>query len=189
MRKTESGSKTIRHEVSDHAAGPTMRYTLRQEFPYSIKTVIAARELRYDDIDNQPGLKSQQLLGTEMLGNVLVTRRLFRFGSAIPDIVKKMVPEKMLEMVDTNYFDTVTYLSRFTMHSEYSPDKVKISATCPYTELSPNLTVREYDVHVHVDIPIIGRTVAKAIADSHREALIKDHEIILKACERVSKGS
>ena len=125
----------------------------------------------------------------DVLGNVLVTRRLFRFGSAIPDIIKKMVPEKMLEMVDTNYFDTVTYLSRFTMHSEYSPDKVKITATCPYTELSPNLTVREYDVHVHVDIPMIGRTVAKAIADSHREALIKDHEIILKACERVSKGS
>lgn len=189
MRKTESRSKTIRHVVNDQTAGAIMRYTLRQEFPYTIKTVIAARELRYDDIDNQPGLKSQQLLGTEMLGNVLVTRRLFRFGSAIPDIVKKMVPEKMLEMVDTNYFDTVTYLSRFTMHSEYSPDKVKISATCPYTELSPNLTVREYDVHVHVDIPLIGRTVAKAVADSHREALIKDHEIILKACERVSKGT
>ncbi len=165
-----------------------MRYTLRQEFPYPIKTVIAARELRYDDIDNQPGLKSQQLLGTEVLGSVIVTRRLFRFGSAIPDIVKKMVPEKMLEMVDTNYFDTVTYLSRFTMHSEYAPEKIKISASCPYTETEKNMTVREYEVHVHVDIPLIGKTVAKAVADSHREALIKDHEIMLKACERVLRG-
>ncbi len=162
-----------------------MRYTLRQEFPFAIKTVIAARELRYDDIDNQPGLKSQQLLGTEILGSVIVTRRLFRFGSAIPDIVKKMVPEKMLEMIDTNYFDTATNLSRFTMHSEYSPEKIRISATCPYIEIQENLTVREYEVHVHVDIPIIGRTVAKAVAESHREALVKDHVIMLNACERV----
>ena len=165
-----------------------MRYTLRQEFPYAIATVIAARELRYDDIDNQPGLKSQELLGTEMQGNILITRRLFRFGSAIPDIVKKMVPEKMLEMVDTNYFDTVTYLSRFTMQSEYAPEKVKISATCPYTQITDEMTVREYDVHVHVDIPFIGKTVAKAVADSHREALVKDHEIILRACERLRRG-
>ena len=50
------------------------------------------------------------------------------------------------------------------------------------------MTVREYEVHVHVDIPLIGKTVAKAVADSHREALIKDHEIMLKACERVLRG-
>lgn len=162
-----------------------MRYVLRQEFPYPIRTVIAARELRYEDMDSQPGLKSQELLGTEQQGSVIITRRLFRFGTAIPDIVKKMVPEKMLEMIDTNYFDTATYLSKFTMHSEYSPDKVKITAVCPYISVSDSVTVREYEVHVHVNIPLIGKTVAKAIADSHREALIKDHQIILKACERI----
>lgn len=165
-----------------------MRYQLRQEFPYPIKTVIAARELRYDDIDNQPGLKSQELLGVENDGPVVITKRLFRFGSAIPEIVKKMVPAGLLEMVDTNYFHTETYLSKFTMHSEYSPDKVKITATCPYTALNDNLTVREYDVHVHVNIPLVGTTVAKAIAESHREALVKDHAIILRACAKLLGG-
>jgi Protein of unknown function (DUF2505) len=163
-----------------------MRYQLRQEFPYPIKTVIAARELRYDDIDNQPGLKSQELISAEQQGTVTVTRRLFRFGNAIPDIVKKMVPAKLLEMVDTNYFDTETYLSRFTMQSEYAPDKVKITATCPYIRLSENMTVREYDVLVEVNIPVVGNSVAKAIADSHREALVKDHQIILNACKRLA---
>lgn len=164
-----------------------MRFVLRQEFPYPIATVIQAREHRYDDMENQPGLKSQELLSTEHQGSVIITRRLFRFGSAIPDLIKKLVPEKMLEMVDTNYFDTATNLSRFTMHSEYSPDKVKITATCPYTAVNESLTVREYEVHVHVNIPVVGRTVAKAIADSHREALIKDHAIMLRACERLIK--
>lgn len=163
-----------------------MRYKLRQEFPFPIKTVIAARELRYDDIENQPGLKSQELLGIEKQGSLLVTRRLFRFGSAIPDLVKKMVPAKMLEMVDTNYFDTETYLSKFTMQSEYAPDKVKITATCPYISLSERLTAREYDVLVEVNIPLVGTAVAKAVAESHREALIKDHLIILKACEKIA---
>ncbi len=166
-----------------------MRFVLRQEFPYAIKTVIAARELRYEDIDNQPGLKSQELLGIEHQGPVVVTRRLFRFGTAIPDIVKKMVPAKMLEMIDTNHFNTETYLSQFTMHSEFAPEKIKISATCPYIAVSDTLTVREYEVHVHVNIPIVGSTVAKAIADSHRDALIKDHEIILKACARLANNS
>lgn len=165
-----------------------MRYQLRQEFPFPIKTVIAARELRYDDIDNQPGLKSQELLGIERQGSVLITRRLFRFGSAIPDVVKKMVPAKLLEMVDTNYFDTETYLSKFVMQSEYAPEKVKITASCPYTSISEHLTVREYDVHVEVNIPLVGGSVAKAIAESHREALIKDHQIILKACEKIAGG-
>lgn len=162
-----------------------MRFALRQEFPYNIKTVIAARELRYDAIDEQPGLKSQELLGVEKDGPLVITRRLFKFGNAIPDIVKKMVPAGMLEMVDVNTFNTETYLSKFTMHSEYAPDKVKIVATCPYIAINDNLTVREYEVHVHVNIPLVGRTVAKAIADSHREALIKDHQIILKACEKL----
>lgn len=166
-------------------AGSTlMRYQLRQEFPFSIQTVIAARELRYDDIDNQPGLKSQKLISVERQGSLIITKRLFRFGSAIPDIVKKMVPAKLLEMVDTNYFDTETFVSRFTMQSEYAPDKVKITATCPYIALSANSTVREYDVQVEVNIPVVGKSVAKAIADSHREALVKDHLILLKACEK-----
>ncbi|MFZ5628818.1 MAG: DUF2505 domain-containing protein [Spirochaetota bacterium] len=164
-----------------------MRFTLRQEFPYPIKTVIAARELRYDDIENQPGLKSQELLGVEHDGPVVITRRLFRFGSAIPDVIKKLVPAGMLEMVDTNYFNTETNLSQFTMHSEYAPDKVKITATCPYVSLGENLTVREYEVHVHVSVPIVGNTVAKAILQSHKEALIKDHEIMLRACERLAQ--
>ncbi len=163
-----------------------MRYQLRQEFPYPIKTVIAARELRYDDIDNQPGLKSQELMGTERQGAVIITKRLFRFGTAIPEIVKKMVPAKLLEMVDTNYFDTETYLSRFVMQSEYAPEKIKITATCPYLEISENLTAREYDVLVEVNIPIVGKSVANAVADSHREALIKDHQIILNACARLA---
>jgi hypothetical protein len=163
-----------------------MRYQLRQEFPYALRTVIAARELRYDDIDSQPGLKSQELLSVERQGSITVTKRLFRFGSAIPEIVKKMVPAKLLEMVDTNYFDSATHLSRFMMQSEYAPDKVKITAACPYTAVSENLTVREYDVSVEVNIPVIGNTVAKAIADSHRQALVKDFEIILKACEKIT---
>lgn len=99
-----------------------------------------------------------------------------------------MVPAKMLEMIDTNYFNTETYLSEFTMHSEYSPDKVQIKATCPYLALNDSLTVREYEVHVHVNIPIVGAAVAKAIAESHREALEKDHQIILKACAQLAKG-
>lgn len=166
-----------------------MRYQLRQEFPYNIETVIAARELRYDDIENQPGLRSQELISTEKQGNIIVTKRLFRFGSAIPDVVKKMVPAKLLEMVDTNYFDTATYLSRFTMQSEFSPEKVKISATCPYIRISERLTVREYDVTVEVNIPIVGKSVAKAIGDSHREALLKDHQIILAACARLAESA
>jgi hypothetical protein len=164
-----------------------MRFQLRQEFPFSIKTVIAARERRYDDIDNQPGLKSQTLISVEQQGSVIVTKRLFRFGTAIPEIVKKMVPEKLLEMVDTNYFNTETCESRFVMQSEYSPDKVKVSATCPYVQVNEALTVRTYDVLVEADIPLIGNTVAKAIADSHREALIKDHAIILRACKKLSQ--
>jgi len=165
-----------------------VRYKLRQEFPFKIATVIAARELRYDDIDNQPGLKSQELLSTEKQGTVIITRRLFRFGTAIPDIIKKMVPPKLLEMVDTNYFDTATNQSRFEMVSEYSPEKVRLSATCPYVAISDSLTAREYDVTVEVNVPMVGTTVAKAIADSHREALIKDHAIMLKACERIASG-
>lgn len=164
-----------------------MRFTMRQEFPYPIKTVIAAREHRYDDIENQPGLKSQQLMGIEHDGPVVITRRLFKFGSAVPEIIKKMVPTGMLEMVDTNYFNTETYVSRFTMHSEYAPDKVKISATCPYTAVTEQLTVREYEIHVHVNVPVVGSTVAKAIAQSYKEGLIKDHEIILKACEKLAR--
>lgn len=165
-----------------------MRFQLRQEFPYPIDTVIAARELRYNDIESQPGLKSQELISVEREGSVVITKRLFRFGAAIPDIVKKMVPAKMLEMVDTNYFDTTTYLSRFTMQSEYAPDKVKITATCPYIKTGENLTVREYDVQVEVNIPVVGKSVAKAIADSHRDALIKDHQIMLNACKRLDLG-
>lgn len=166
-----------------------MRYQLRQEFPYNIETVIAARELRYDDIENQPGLKSQELISAEKQGSIIVTKRLFRFGTAIPDVVKSMVPAKLLEMVDTNYFDTSSYLSRFVMQSEFSPEKVKISATCPYIRVSENLTIREYDVTVEVNIPIVGKSVAKAIADSHREALIKDHRIILAACARLAESA
>jgi len=159
-----------------------MRYELRQEFPYPLKTVLAAREMRYNDIDGQPGLKSQELLGVEHDGAIVITKRRFRLGAAIPEIVKKMVPDKMLEMIDTNYFNTETHLSEFSMQSEYAPEKVKISARCPYIAVADNLTVRNYEVHVHVDIPIIGRTMAKAIAESHRNALVKDHEIILSAC-------
>lgn len=159
-----------------------MRYELRQEFPYPIKTVIAAREMRYNDIESQPGLKAQELLSAARDGAIVITKRRFRLGAAIPEIVKKMVPEKMLEMVDTNYFNTETNMSEFSMQSEYAPEKVKISARCPYIALADNLTVRNYEVHVHVDIPIVGRTMAKAIADSHRNALVKDHEILLKAC-------
>lgn len=165
-----------------------MRYRLRQEFPYPIETVIAARELRYEDLDSQPGLKSQELISVEQQGTVKITKRLFRFGSAIPDIVKKLVPAKLLEMVDTNYFDSATNLSRFTMQSEYAPEKVKITATCPYTAISENLTSREYDVEVAVNIPLVGATVAKAVADSHREALVKDFEIILKACAKITSA-
>jgi len=165
-----------------------MHFKLRQEFPFPLKTVIAAREMRYDDIDNQPGLKSQTLISVEREGAIIITKRLFRFGSAIPEIVKKMVPEKLLEMVDTNYFNTETSESRFVMQSEYSPHMLKITATCPYIKVNEVLTVREYDVLVTVNIPMIGKTVGKAIADSHREALIKDHAIILKACEKLSQS-
>jgi hypothetical protein len=56
-------------------------------------------------------------MGIEHDGPVVITRRLFKFGSAVPEIIKKMVPAGMLEMVDTNYFNTETYVSRFTMHS------------------------------------------------------------------------
>lgn len=166
-----------------------MRYQLLQEFPHNIQTVVAARELRYEDIDSQPGLKSQQLLGTETQGSLIITRRLFRFGSAIPEIIKKMVPDKLLEMVDTNYFDTETYMSRFVMQSEYAPEKIKITATCPYRSISQSITTREYDVLVEVNVPVVGKTVAKAIADSHREALVKDHEIMLRACQRIARGN
>lgn len=163
-----------------------VKYKLRQEFPYPLKVVLAARELRYEDIDNQPGLKSQELLSTERDGTVIITKRLFRFGTAIPDMIKQMVPTKLLEMVDTNYFDTATSKSRFVMQSEYSPEKMKLSATCPYVAVSENLTTREYDVTVEVNLPLVGKTVAQAIADSHREALVKDHAIILRACQRVA---
>lgn len=162
-----------------------MQYELRQEFPFSIETVLKARESRYDSLDNQPGLKSQQLLSQEVNGTITVTRRLFRFGSAIPEIVKKMVPESLLEMVDTNHFDSSTNISQFTMQSEYSPDKIKIVATCPYIAVSPFLTVREYKVQVIVNVPIVGKTIAKSVADSHREALVKDHKIILDICGKI----
>jgi|GEM_PF-1494014 len=164
-----------------------MRFQLRQEFQYPIKTVVAARELRFENDENRPGLESHELLGVERDGPIVITRRLLKFGGGIPEIVRKLVPAEMLEMVDTNYFNTETYLSRFTMHSEHFPDKVKIHATCPYLAISENATVREYEVHVHISVPLVGNTVAKAIAGSHREALIKDHEIMLKACERLSR--
>jgi len=120
------GQKQFANLLGETERETDMRFALRQEFPYNIKTVIAARELRYDAIDEQPGLKSQELLGVEKDGPLVITRRLFKFGNAIPDIVKKMVPAGMLEMVDVNTFNTETYLSKFTMHSEYAPDKVNI---------------------------------------------------------------
>jgi hypothetical protein len=164
-----------------------MRFQLRQEFHYPIRTVIAARELRFDDDANRPGLESHELLGVERDGPIIITRRLLKFGGGIPEIVRKLVPSDMLEMIDTNYFNTETYLSRFIMHSEHFPDKVKISATCPYIAISDITTVREYEVHVHVSVPLVGNTVAKAIAQSHREALIQDHQIMLRACERLAR--
>jgi hypothetical protein len=163
-----------------------MRYTLRQEFPFPIKAVIEAREARYDALENQPGLKSQELLSQEIDGTVIITRRLFRFGEAIPEMVKKMVPAALLEMVDTNHFDVATNISRFTMQSEFSPDKIKIVATCPYLAIHEKLTAREYDVNVIVNIPLIGSAVGKAVAESHRQALIKDHEIMLQVCKRLA---
>lgn len=163
-----------------------MQFTLRQEFPYPLETVITAREHRYDYIDNQPSLKSQELLGVERTGAIVTTRRRFKFGDGLPDIVKKMVPAGMLEMIDTNTFNTETFESAFTMRSEYMPDKVTIAATCPYTEINKNATAREYRVEVTVNVPLIGNTVAKAIAQSYKEGLIKDHEILLTACKKLT---
>ncbi|HRP68596.1 MAG TPA: DUF2505 domain-containing protein [Turneriella sp.] len=165
-----------------------MRYELKQEFPYSLATVLKARTLRYEKIQDQPGLNAQELLSVEHDGPVVITRRRFRLGQAIPDIVKKMVPEKMLEMIDTNYFNTESHLSKFTMHSEYAPEKVKITAVCPYLAVSPSLTKREYEVKVDVSVPLIASALAKAIAESHRNALIKDYEILLSICESLEGG-
>ncbi|MBV6492145.1 MAG: hypothetical protein LDLANPLL_00136 [Turneriella sp.] len=163
-----------------------MRYELRQEFPYPLDTVLQARNQRFEYIERQPGLNSQELLSIEEKGPLIITRRRLRFGSTIPDIVKKMVPEKMLEMVDTNVFNTETYLSKFTMESEYIPDKIKITAVCPYTVVTPVSSVREYTVMVDVKVPIVANSIAKAIASSHREALVKDHEILLEICAKLA---
>lgn len=161
------------------------KYTLRQEFPYPLKTVIRAREHRYDELHNQPGLKSQELLGTEHDGPVVITKRLMKFGETVPDIIKKMVPAALLQMTDTNYFNTETHESKFTMLSDYAPDKVKISGVCPYVQVNENLTYREYELTVEVNVPLVGKTIEKAIADSYRDGLEKDHQIMLRACARL----
>lgn len=161
------------------------RYTLRQEFPYPIKTVIQAREHRYDELEHQPGLKSQELLGQEHDGPVVITRRLMKFGETVPDLIKKMVPANLLQMTDTNYFNTETFESKFTMRSDYAPDKVKIDGHCPYVQVHQNLTYREYTLMVTVDVPLVGKSIEKAIAESYKEGLERDHQIMLRACARI----
>lgn len=162
-----------------------VKVTIRQEFPYPLETVVLSREHRFSEPENQPGLQSQELLEKTTQGPVIITRRLMKFGQSVPEIIRKMVPADMLHMTDTNHFNTITCESSFFMISDFAPNALRIEGSCPYVQVHEQLTFREYTLQVKASIPIIGNAVEKAIMQSYKDGLEKDHQIMLRACARL----
>jgi len=156
-----------------------MKFTLKQEFPYSLEKVMKAREMRGKGSRKMDNLDKYEIILEEMRGDVRFRKRNMELGKSIPSIVQSVLPKNMLNLVEESSHNMKTQINDFEVFSEGNKDKFLLKGQTVYKEVSDNSCTREYTITVKVDVLFIGDMIAGQVANMYKSGLAKDREIII----------
>lgn len=154
------------------------KFSFRQEFSYPLSRVIAARARRYESLEHQDAIKGQRILRHDTDGDLETIHRELTLGSGIPEMVRKLVPENLLQMEERVVYDRARNSSEFSMQNPHLPGKFAIVGKSAYFSSGPASCYREYQVSVTVNYPLIGGMLEAAIAQNFQSSMEKDRRIL-----------
>lgn len=163
-----------------------MKFSLKQDFPYSLEKVLEARDKRWDNLDKFPELKNQQLLEEKTEDDILHQKRRLDFGTQVPSIVKTALPNGMLELIEDSQFNTQSKVHSFTVYPKGMEKKFMIKGKTNYVAVDDQSSRREYEIEIKVNVPVIGGTIESQVAKQYKNSIIKDHKKLMDFIKETS---
>ena len=118
---------------------------------------------------------------------VIFVRKNLSLNDKIPDIVKGLIPDTYLNLLEESHYDIAKKINDFQVFPEGNKDKFLIHGVSTYRETGENQCEREYEIKINVSVPLIGGLIASQVGNSFKKSLVSDHEKIINTLSAKNK--
>ncbi len=156
-----------------------MRFSLEQTLPGAVDEVLGALlDPRFvASLGELPTLHAPEMLSQERDGEIVVQRVRYRFAGALSPAVTRLIDPAKVTWVDETTYDLSTGRATFRVLPDHYASKLRCAGTYVFTGRD-RTTVRRSEGDLRVAVPILGRTVERAIVSGLQEHIEREADLL-----------
>lgn len=168
-----------------------MKFKAKYTFDGPIDMVWEAREKRFQNPEQFPELEKHVEIERKEEGSKIFSKREIELSASVPKALQKILSPEMLKCIDSSEYDMEAGTHTWVITPSFKTKVFKCTGYSKYTEFEDGdnkKTLREIELDVKVNIPVLGSMAEQVILDGYKKNLMKDNDSISKMIGIMKSG-
>jgi len=169
-----------------------MKFKAKLTFDGTTDMVWEAREKRFENPEKFPELQKHEELERREEGSKIYSKRKIELAASIPKPLRRVLSPDMMKCIDESVYDLEAGTHKWDITPTFKTRAFKCTGFSKYTEFEEGgekKTLREIELEVKVNIPVLGAMAEQVILEGYKKNLDRDNESIAKMLEIMKQES